>query len=76
MPGFVVEYHRPSGDWRVTSFLGPNGSEEALLRRFQLEEGDFGDEWEIASLNSNSLETVKKTHSRYFAGRELAPTIA
>jgi hypothetical protein len=71
MPGFLVEYNRRSGDWKVTEFLGEDGHRAALISRLELESERTDDEWEIASLNSESLATVKKTHARYFEGREL-----
>lgn len=66
MPGFVIEYHRPTGERRVHEFLSEDGHRLALLRRLQLEAERSDSDWEIASLNSDSLETLKKTHSRYF----------
>lgn len=71
MPGFVIEYNRLSGERRVTEFPGESGHRDALIRRLELERSRSSDDWEIASLNGDSLETVKKTHARYFEGREL-----
>lgn len=71
MPGFVIEYHRKSRDWRVTEFGGPQGHREALRRRLELEPRRQSDDWEIVSLNSDSLATIQSTHARYFEGREL-----
>lgn len=71
MPGFVIEYNRRNADRRVTSFPGPYGHRDALRRRLELEKQRTDDDWEIASLNSDSLETVMKTHKRYFEGTEL-----
>ena len=71
MPGFVVEYNRKSHDWKVTEYPGAVGHRDALLRRIELEGERTDDEWEIVSLNSDSLETIKKTHARYFEGHEL-----
>lgn len=71
MPGYVIEYHRPSGDRRVYEFPGETGHQEALQFRLRLEDERVDEDWEIASLNSDSLDTVKKTHARYFRGREL-----
>lgn len=72
MPGFVIEYNRSSGERQVTEFPGSEGHREALRFRLKLEQERSSDEWEIVSLNSDSLETVHRTHSRYFSGRELA----
>jgi hypothetical protein len=71
VPGFLVEYNRKSRDWKVTEFLGEDGHRAALIQRLELESERTDDEWEIASLNSESLATVMKTHARYFEGREL-----
>ncbi|GGI46318.1 hypothetical protein BCL57_001294 [Agromyces flavus] len=71
MPGFLVEYNRRNGDWRVTEFPGEDGHQDALKRRLELEAERVDPDWEIASLNSDSLDTVQKTHARYFEGREL-----
>ena len=71
MPGFVVEYNRRSRDWRVTSFGGPDGHRAAMRRRIELEESRLDNDVEIVSLNSDSIETVRRTHARYFQGREL-----
>ena len=74
MPGFVIEYHRPSGDRRVHEFPGAAGHREALAFRLELEGQRTDSDWEIASLNTDSLATLRKTHARYFTGRELEPT--
>ena len=71
MSGFLVEYNRKTRDWKVTEFPGATGHREALLMRLERERNRESDDWEIASLNSVSLETIKKTHARYFEGREL-----
>jgi hypothetical protein len=70
MPGYLVMYNRKSRDWSVQVFGGADGHKAALLRRLELEHDRVDDDIEIASLNSDSLETIKKTHSRYFEGIE------
>ena len=70
MPGYLVIYNRKSRDWSVQEFEGPDGHKQALLRRLELEHERVDLDIEIASLNSSSLDNVKKTHSRYFEGRE------
>ncbi|RWZ79853.1 hypothetical protein [Glutamicibacter sp. HZAU] len=72
MAGFVIQYHRFSGDRIVKEFDGPEGSREALLERLKLETERPNSDWEIVSLNSDSLETIKKTHSRYFSGHTVS----
>lgn len=76
MAGFVIEYHRPTGARRVHEFLGPDGHREAMLCRLRLEAERLDGDWEIASLNSDAIETLMKTHARYFVGSELARTAA
>lgn len=71
MPGYVIEYNRINGDHRVTEFFGPEGHRDALMFRLERERHRLSLDWEIVSLNSDSLETVQSTHSRYFAGRDL-----
>jgi hypothetical protein len=70
MAGFLVIYNRKSREWSVEEFDGPDGHKAALLRRLELEHDRTDPDVEIASLNSDSLETVKKTHSRYFEGMQ------
>lgn len=71
MSGFVIEYHRPSGRHRVHEFAGEDGPRKALLRRFELEDERQDLDWEIASFNTDSIESLRKTHARYFADGEL-----
>lgn len=71
MSGFVIEYHRPSGNRRVHQFTGENGHRAALQKRLELERNRTDKNWEIASLNSETLEMLERTHRRYFQGREL-----
>lgn len=70
--GFVIQYHRLSGDRIVTEFAGANGPKLALLERLRLEKQRPNRDWEIVSLNSDSLETIEKTHSRYFRGNAVS----
>lgn len=64
--GFVIEYHRPTGVHRVHEFAGVNGHQDAMRCRLELEAERADSDWEIVSLNSASLDTLKSTHSRYF----------
>ena len=72
MSSFVVEYNRKTRDWFVTSYPGTNGRKRAMAHRFELERRRPTTDWEIVSLNSDSIDTIRKTHSRYFEGRELS----
>lgn len=66
MSGFVIEYNRITGEHRLTEYAGDTGHTKALRERLRLEKERASGDWEIVSLNSDSLETVMKTHSRYF----------
>jgi hypothetical protein len=69
MRGFVIQYDRRTGERRVAEFATPR---EAMEYRLQLELERQDERIEIASLISDSLETLQRTHSRYFSGQELA----
>jgi hypothetical protein len=69
MRGYVIQFNRRTGDRRVTEFATPH---EAMEYRLQLEVGRLDENIEIAALISDSLETLQRTHSRYFTGQELA----
>lgn len=71
MSGFLIEYNRRTHEWHAKEFDGPLGHREALEARIAREQERTDPDVEIASLNGESLETIKKTHSRYFQGREL-----
>ena len=73
MPGFLILYRRHSGERQVLSYDGPDGRQRALLERLRLEaDGRFKDsDIEIAAVSSDSIETVKATHARYFNGDEI-----
>lgn len=73
MSGFLIIYKRQSGDYQIVEYGGEEGPEAALNQRLALEsEGDFIEsEFEIAALSDDSLESIKKTHSRYFHGKEV-----
>jgi hypothetical protein len=66
MTGFVIEYNRKTGASRVTSFPHKGGNRDALKRRLELEDERDDINVEIVSLVSDSIETVRRTHSRYF----------
>ena len=55
----------------LTSFTEKDGHRKALLRRLELEKTRSDEDVEIVSLVSDSLDTIRQTHSRYFKG-ELA----
>lgn len=69
MAGFVIEYNRKTGERRLSEFYGEDGHREAMRYRLKLERERRSREWEIVSLNSDSVATIKKTHARYFQSR-------
>lgn len=68
MPGFVIEFNRRTRERRVRQF---DDAGDAMRMRLQLESERVDADIEIAALTSKSLETLQRTHSRYFTGREL-----
>jgi len=66
MSGFVIEYHRKTRESRVTSFPGDEGYREAFTERMRLEAENTDPDVEIVSLVTDSLDSAKATHSRYF----------
>lgn len=73
MSGFLIEYHRPTGDWSVQEFPGGSGRAEALEASFRMEKRRANSDYEIAVLTTDSIETLRSTHSRYFSGNEQQP---
>jgi hypothetical protein len=69
MPGYVVEFNRRTRKRRVQEFPDHR---EAMHKRLELEASRTDPDIEIAALISDSLETLERTHSRYFTGQELA----
>ena len=66
MSGFVIEYHRKTRECRVTSFLGEQGYRDVFNERLRLEAENTNPDVEIVSLVSDSIESARATHSRYF----------
>ena len=65
MAEFVITYKRRSGE----SFIKQvSDSAEALKERLRREAAIHDPEIEIAHISSPSLESLKKSHSRYFMG--------
>lgn len=65
MAKFVIAYNRPQR--RIEIFETYTDSAEAVARRIELEDAYSGSDWEIALLASRSEESLRATHSRYFA---------
>lgn len=66
MIDFLIEYHRPTGRLEITPFEDSMQATRECIRREQ----DRPDkDTEVVVILSDSLETLRRTHSRYF-GRE------
>ena len=67
MSGFLLVYHRKSGRLeRLEEFGGPEGARDALRERLRVEKENRDPDVEVVALNSDSEETLRRTHSRYF----------
>lgn len=66
MPGFVIEYNRRTGVSTVTTFAEQGGNRQALAYRIERESKRVDADVEIVSLVSDSIATIRRTHSRYF----------
>lgn len=73
MRSFLVVYNRRTGAHDVREFPVGHGR-EAIRARFEEERKHRGDsDIEVVVLGSQSLEELKKTHSRYFcSARQIA----
>lgn len=68
MAGFLIQYNRRTRASYITEYLEADGHRQAMRRRLELEREPRDADVEIVALASDSLETVRRTHSRYFAG--------
>ena len=62
---FVIIYKRKSGESLIEQF---SDSTEALKERLRREAAIDDPDIEIAHISAPSLESLKKSHSRYFMG--------
>lgn len=69
VPGFVIEFNRRTRERRVRQFAT---GREAMAYRLQREQERSLKDIEIAALTSSSLESLQRTHSRYFTGTNLS----
>ncbi|MGW2618672.1 hypothetical protein [Streptomyces sp. NPDC001500] len=68
---FLLVYNRHSGETDVRQEFPAPEARAALRARFQLERDLRGQEdIEIVVLTGTSLESLQKTHSRYFGGTD------
>lgn len=66
MYSFLIKFHRRSGALDIETFEGREGARKAIVRRLELEQLRDDRDLEIVAINAPSLESVKKTHARYF----------
>lgn len=67
MPGYVIQYNRKTGRSQVTPFESPEGHRQAVAERLRLEKiADRDSDVEIVALMADSLNSLRRTHSRYF----------
>ncbi|MFC2263361.1 hypothetical protein [Corynebacterium matruchotii] len=64
MPGFLLEYHRKSGEVHVEKF---DSLKQAIQKRVALESNVTDDDTEIVVIVSPDEQMLRKSHSRYFA---------
>ena len=64
MPGFLLQYHRRSGEVHVEKF---DSLKQAIQKRVALESNVTDDDTEIVVIGSPDEQTLRESHSRYFA---------
>lgn len=65
MTDFIITYKRKSGESLIEQF---SDSTQALKERLRREAAINDPDVEIAHISAPSLESLKKSHSRYFMG--------
>lgn len=74
MVGAIIRYNRLTGDRVVRVYEGPDGYRQAVRDKQFLShvatDGNTGP-WELVVLGSDSMDTLKLTHSRYFSGHDI-----
>lgn len=69
MKQFVIVFHRPRGEILELVAFGDSERDVALKELFEREERYRGQQdVEVVMLGSDSVETLKTTHARYFKG--------
>lgn len=66
--GFVVQCNRRTGDLRVNTHASV---EDAMDERLELESARTDMDIEIDLLVADSIDTIQRTHSRYFMRRQV-----
>lgn len=43
-----------------------------MRRRLDLEKEGLGEDWELVPLNADSLDSIKRSHSKYFQSTDIS----
>lgn len=63
MPGFVIEYHRTTGEMNCSEF---DSLIDATRERFRLDKLRVSDDIEVVAVSARDRDAVERSHSRYF----------
>lgn len=66
MVDFIITYNRRTGESRITQY---QDSAQAIKERLRREADISNPDIEMAHISAPSLESLKKSHSRYFMGK-------
>ena len=64
MPAYLIEYHRLSGDVRISEYSSLVAATQA---RLELDGMNHNPQVEIVAVASESQEYLRQSHSRYFS---------
>lgn len=72
MVGMIIRYNRKTGDRIVREYPGSEGYLDAVNDfEFRMNIGKHQGDWELAVIGSDSFDSIRTTHSRYFTGHEI-----
>lgn len=63
MPGFVIEYHRSTGEMHLSEFASLR---EATMERLRRDRDRQDTDIEIVAVSARDRKAVETSHSRYF----------
>ena len=66
MTSFLIEYHRKTGERKITRFQGPAGRAQALTARLDADFKRRDSDVEYVVVESASEAELRRTHRRYF----------
>lgn len=67
MRGFLIKYHRPTGDLAMAEY---GSLRDATLRRFELDKTNDDPDLEIVAVASESEPHLRQSYSRCFSAVE------